>query len=179
MLCLFLKALQKTLSPEKPVLGEGKLEGCKDNHLYYHLGLVEEALGNADRARECFEKATLGTDEPAGVMYYNDQPADMIMYQGLAHLKLGQRDSAQQRFSRLMQYGEEHLNDEVKIEYFAVSLPDLTVFEDDYTLRNRAHCNYLIGLGNLGMGNADVAKKYFAKATELEKSHQMSRVYSL
>ncbi|MBQ8822301.1 MAG: DUF5107 domain-containing protein [Lachnospiraceae bacterium] len=160
-------------------LGEGKLEGCKDNHLYYHLGLVEEALGNTEKARECFELATLGTDEPAGVMYYNDQPADRLLYQGLAHLKLGQRTNAQQRFHRLTGYGEKHLEDEVKIEYFAVSLPDLTVFEDDYTLRNRAHCNYLIGLGNLGMGNQEIARKYFAKAAELESAHQMSRIYSL
>ena len=160
-------------------LGEGKLEGCKDNHLYYHLGLVEEALGNKESARDCFEKATLGTDEPAGVMYYNDQPADMIMYQGLAHERLGQRERAQQRFARLIKYGEEHIDDEVKVEYFAVSLPDLTVFEDDYTLRNKAHCNYLIGLGNLGMGNAEIAKSYFGRAVEIEGFHQMSRVYSL
>ncbi|MBQ7918811.1 MAG: DUF5107 domain-containing protein [Lachnospiraceae bacterium] len=160
-------------------LGEGKLEGCKDNHLYYYLGLVEEALGKKKCARDCFEKATLGTDEPAGVMYYNDQPADMIMYQGLAHKKLGQQEKAQQRFDRLTKYGEEHLSDEVKIEYFAVSLPDLTVFEDDYTLRNKAHCNYLIGLGNLGKGNKEAAKSFFNKAIELEASHQMSRIYSL
>ncbi len=160
-------------------LGEGKLEGCKDNHLYYHLGLVEEALGNADSAIACFDKATLGTDEPAGVMYYNDQPADMILYQGLAHLKLGQRENAQQRFARLTQYGAEHLNDEVRIDYFAVSLPDLTVFEDNYTLRNKSHCYYLLGLGNLGLGNKEIAGDYFEKAMELERSHQMSRIYSL
>ncbi len=158
-------------------LGEGKLEGCKDNHLYYHLGLVEEALGNMEIATECFAKATLGTDEPAGVMYYNDQPADMILYQGLAHAKLGRPDKAQQRFRRLTEYGRAHLEDEVKIEYFAVSLPDLTVFEDDYTLRNKAHCNYLLGLGNIGLGNMEEAKKYLTKAMEIESAHQMSRIY--
>lgn len=160
-------------------LGEGKLEGCKDNHLYYHLGLVHEVLGNVEQSEECYEKATLGTDEPAGVMYYNDQPADMILYQGLAHEKLGRMDKAQQRFERLIRYGQEHLEDEVRIEYFAVSLPDLTVFEDDYTLRNRAHCNYLLGLGELGRGDKEAAKAYFAKASALESSHQMSRIYSL
>lgn len=160
-------------------LGEGKLEGCKDNHLYYHMGLVQEALGNTGRARECFEMATLGTDEPAGVMYYNDQPADMIFYQGLAHEKLGEKDKALQRFTRLTKYGQEHLEDVVRIAYFAVSLPDLTVFEDDYTLRNKAHCNYLMGLGNLGMGNVEKAKDYFGRAAELEGFHQMSRIYSL
>ena len=69
-------------------LGEGRLEGTKDNHLYYHLGLALEAQGS-DGAAECFRKATLGDSEPAGAMFYNDQPADMIFYQGLAFQKAG------------------------------------------------------------------------------------------
>lgn len=48
-----------------------------------------ESLGKPEEARECFLRATTGTDEPAGAMYYNDQPADMIMYRGLAYQKLG------------------------------------------------------------------------------------------
>ena len=52
-------------------------------------------------------------------MYYNDQPADMILYQGLAFEKLGKTREAKSRFYRLIDYGEQHLNDEGKIEYFA------------------------------------------------------------
>ena len=32
-------------------LGEGKLEGTKDNHIYYHLGLTLESLGKPEEAR--------------------------------------------------------------------------------------------------------------------------------
>ena len=80
--------LKKHLYIQK-IFGEGKLEGTKDNHLFYHLGLALEAQGKHDEAKTCFETATIGTDEPAGAMYYNDQPADMILYQGLAFEKLG------------------------------------------------------------------------------------------
>ncbi|MDE6168670.1 MAG: tetratricopeptide repeat protein, partial [Acetatifactor sp.] len=83
-------------------LGEGKLEGTKDNHLYYHLGLALEAQGRVEEAEECYRKATVGTDEPAGAMYYNDQPADMILYQGLAYQKLGKVKEARSRFYRLI-----------------------------------------------------------------------------
>ena len=38
-------------------------------------GIYQEAC-----AEELLEKATTGTDEPAGMMFYYDQPADMIMY---------------------------------------------------------------------------------------------------
>ena len=158
-------------------LGEGKLEGTKDNHIYYDLGLALEAQGRKEEAAECFQKATLGTDEPAGAMYYNDQPADMILYQGLAHRKLGRIREANSRFYRLLDYGERHLEDQVKIEYFAVSLPDFLIFDEDYTAKNRAHCYYLMALGNIGLGDTEKAKGFLEKALAVEPSHMMCRVY--
>jgi tetratricopeptide (TPR) repeat protein len=158
-------------------LGEGKLEGTKDNHIYYHLGLVLEALGNRTEADECFAKAAVGSDEVAGAMYYNDQPADMILYQGLANLKLSRISQAKSRFYRLIDYGEQHVDDQVKIEYFAVSLPDFLIFEDDYTVKNKAHCYYLMALGNIGLNYIDKAKGLLEMTRSLEPSHMMSRVY--
>lgn len=158
-------------------LGEGKLEGTRDNHLYYHLGLALEGQGRTAEAEACFRNATLGTDEPAGAMYYNDQPADMILYQGLSYLKLGMAREARARFYRLIDYGERHLDDEVKIQYFAVSLPEFLIFDEDYTMRNRAHCYYLMALGNMGLGDPDKASAFLARAAAVEPSHMMCRVY--
>ena len=158
-------------------LGEGKLEGTKDNHIYYHLGLALEGQNRHEEALACYQLATIGTDEPASAMYYNDQPADMILYQGLALQKLGKPDAAKARFSRLSDYGKAHLEDIVKIDYFAVSLPDFLIFEDDYTLLNRVHCHYLIGLSALGLGNTAAAKEAFAKALALNPSHMMAHLY--
>jgi len=158
-------------------LGEGRLEGTKDNHLYYHLGLALEAQGRQQEAAECFEMAAVGTDEPAGAMYYNDQPADMILYQGLAHQKLGRRREANSRFYRLIDYGEQHLEDQVKLDYFAVSLPDFLIFEEDYTMRNKAHCCYLMALGRWGLGEQDKAARYLEETLQYEPSHGMARVY--
>ncbi len=150
------------ISPEN--LGEGKLEGTKDNHLYYHLGLCAQAQGKEDEAAAFFRLATEGVGEPAGAMYYNDQPAQMILYQGLAWQKLGNTAAANSSFYRLIDYGEAHLRDKVEIDYFAVSLPDFLVFDEDYTARNRAHCYYLMALGNLGLGKKEKAEEYFLKA---------------
>lgn len=152
-------------------LGEGKLEGTKDNDAYYYLGIVYEKLGDIKKAEECFKKATLGEGEPAGVMYYNDQPADMILYQGLANLKLGRKSEAVSKFYKLINYGEKHIFDKVRIGYFAVSLPDFLIFEDDLDLRNKVHCYFLIGLGNIGLGNLKEARTYLNKAANLDKNH--------
>lgn len=159
-------------------LGEGKLEGTKDNHIYYYLGIALEGQGRTEEASECFQTATVGTDEPAGAMYYNDQPADMILYQGLAFLKLGKIKEARSRFYRLIDYGEQHLEDQVKIEYFAVSLPEFLIFDEDYTARNRAHCYYLMALGNIGLGDREKADAYIREATAIEPSHMMCRIYA-
>jgi len=160
-------------------LGEGKLEGTKDNHLYYHLGLALEGQGKREEAKACYEAAAIGADEPAGAMYYNDQPADMILYQGLSYLKLGKVREAKSRFYRLIDYGEQHLEDRVQIGYFAVSLPDFLIFDEDYTAKNRAHCYYLMALGNLGLGNGEKAAAFLKEATAIEPSHMMCRVYEI
>lgn len=158
-------------------LGEGKLEGAKDNDIYYYLGCVLEKLQKETSARECYEKACVGTDEPAGMMYYNDQPADMILYQGLAYLKLEKEKEAKSRFSKLIDYGEKHLFDSVRIEYFAVSLPDFLIFDEDLNIKNQAHCYYLIGLGNLGLGDNKKADDAFEKVLKLDHNHMNCRRY--
>lgn len=153
-------------------LGEGKLEGAKDNHIYYYLGLAERCLNREEEARAYWTRAADGDEEPASAMYYNDQPADMILYEGLASLALGQTERAKSRFHKLISYGEKHYYDQVKIDYFAVSLPDLQLFEEDLTVRNRIHCDYLIGLGSYGMGNLRRAEKSYEAVLKADPSHQ-------
>lgn len=158
-------------------LGEGRLEGTKDNHLYYWMGLVKEHFGKEKEAMECWEKAALGAQEPAGMMYYYDQPADMILYQGMAKQKQGSKMEANSRFYKLIDYGEKHVRDKIKMDYFAVSLPDFLIFEEDLDKRNQAHCYYLMGLGKLGLGRKEEAKKDFDLALSLDSNHQNALIY--
>lgn len=153
-------------------LGEGKLEGAKDNDVYYYLGLAERQLGNEEAAVRCLERAAAGDEEPAGMMYYNDQPADLILYQGLANRALGREERARSRFHKLIRYGEKHYYDEGTIDYFSVSLPDLQLFDDDLTARNRVHCEYLIALGSFGLGDRARAEKCLQAVLEREHTHQ-------
>lgn len=126
---------------------------------------------------EYFRRAEQGNNEPAGVMYYYDQPADMILYQGLAHQELGDIKAAHACFNKLMDYGERHLNDQMKDDFFAVSLPDFLIFEDDMDQKNKAHCHYLMGLAHLGAGDEEIAKKQFDQALQYDPNHQNCRIY--
>jgi tetratricopeptide (TPR) repeat protein len=153
-------------------LGEGKLITSQDNDLYYYLGLGYEGLGENNKARAYFTKASEGLNEPSDAMYYNDQQPDKIFYKGLALLKLGKNAAAESTFNSLISYGEKHMSDKVKIDYFAVSLPDLLVWEEDLNVRNKIHCYYLIGLGYLGHQDLDRAKDFLSKALALNLNHQ-------
>ena len=158
-------------------LGEGRLEGTKDNHIYYYLGKVKYALGKPEESTKCMELAQMGEDEPAGAMYYYDQPADMILYKGLAKLEVGDKEGAYACFNKLMDYGERHLYDEMKNDFFAVSLPDFLIFDDDMNQKNKAHCHYLMGLANLGFADHAEAKKQFEQALTYDYNHQNCRIY--
>lgn len=160
-------------------LGEGKLAGAQENGIDYYLAVAYEGLGKTEEAVKHFIMASSGLDVPSSAMFYNDQPADTIFYQGLALLKLGREGEAKGRFNKLYDYGEKHLFDDVKIDYFAVSLPDFLVFDEDLNRKNVIHCRYLMGLGSLGLKNLDKAKKNLTMARDMDINHQGVMIHQL
>jgi tetratricopeptide (TPR) repeat protein len=153
-------------------LGEGKLPNALDNDIHYWLGLAAEAGGDRERAQHHFDRAAKGAGEPASAVYYNDQPPEMIFYQGLARQKLGREAEARGIFEKLIEYGRAHLDDAVTLDYFAVSLPTFLVFEEDLSLRNRIHCHYMLALGCLGLGDPARADEHFAAVLQLDAAQQ-------
>ena len=153
-------------------LGEGKLYGAQENDFYYLLGVAYDALGEKEKAVECWEKATKGPQEPAAAMYYNDAKPDKIFYQGLALYKLGREGEAHGRFYRLINYGKQHIFEKQVMDYFAVSLPDLLIWEDSLDVKNLIHCKYMLALGYYGMGDMEHALRYLGEVEALDNNHQ-------
>ncbi len=138
-------------------LGEGKLAGCLDNDIYYMLGLL---YSDSEKRKSALSLASRGKFELTSAMYYNDQPPEMMYYAALAINELGDTVRAQKRFDAFIEYAKNHYNDKIKIDYFAVSLPDFLIFDADLDKKNKVHCLYMEALGYLGKG-------YFSKAKEL------------
>ena len=157
-------------------LREGKLETVEENDLNYYKALAYKGLGDEAKANEFFIKATLGAKEPQQAFFYNDQQPDKIYYQGLAWKALGNQGKANSRFHALIKHGEYYLFEDCKIDYFAVSLPDLAIWEDDLNVRNQIHCNYVMGLGHLGLGHIEKAKEFLSRVLELDSNHQDSQL---
>jgi tetratricopeptide (TPR) repeat protein len=158
-------------------LGEGKLINAEENDVDYYKGLAYRGLNDVANARKHLERATQGSTEPQQAFFYNDQQPDKIFYQGLAWRALGNEAKAVNCFSKLVAHGEKHLFDDCKIDYFAVSLPDLAIWDDDLTKRNQIHCYYVMGLGYLGLGDAAKATEYLNKALALDLNHQGAQVH--
>ena len=157
-------------------LSEGKLEGAQENDFHYLLGLAFEGLGDLEKAREYWEMATSGPQEPAAAMYYNDAKPDKIFYQGMALLKLGRRDEANGRFYKLINYGKQHIFEKQKMDYFAVSLPDLLIWDDSLDVKNIIHCNYMLALGYIGLGDKKHGLKHLREVEKLDINHQGVRL---
>ena len=132
-------------------LGEGKLQGAQEQDFYWLLGCAHNGAGDSAKAQECWEKAAQGKLQPATALYYNDAKPEKIYYQGLALAKLGRKEEAEERFNSLLNFGKEHLNDHIVMDYFAVSLPDLAIWDEDLDVRNKENCQYLIDLGEKGL----------------------------
>ena len=139
-------------------LGEGKLYGAQDNDFLYFLGRYEEG--------------TEGPTEPAAAMYYNDAKPDKIFYAALCYRKLGQENKARSLFNKLINYGKQHIFEHQIMDYFAVSLPDLLIWEDSLDQKNIIHCKYMLALGYYGMGDTEKALRYLAEVEALDNNHQ-------
>ena len=57
------------------------------------------------------------------------------------------------------------------MDYFAVSLPDLLIWEDSLDLKNQIHCKYMLALGYYGLGDAEHGERYLQDVEALDINH--------
>ncbi|MBO6287761.1 MAG: hypothetical protein J6M94_04135, partial [Prevotella sp.] len=87
-------------------------------------------------------------------------------------LKLGRKGEANGRFYKLVNYGKQHIFEHITMDYFAVSLPDLLIWEDSLDVKNRIHCLYMLALGYYGLGERAKTNRYLAEVRQLDINHQ-------
>lgn len=135
-------------------LGEGRLHQAQENDIMYLLGEYAEG--------------TKGEAYPAAALYYNDRQPDMIYYAAQCYRRLGDEQNAELLFRRLVEYGESHLSDHVLLDYFAVSLPDLQIWEGDLDVMNHTHCHFMAALGYAGLHDEKQAQQHLCQARQLD-----------
>lgn len=129
--------------------------GGRDSQIYYFIATAYEALGDAKKAREFYEKSV---EQKQGW-------SEIAYYQGLTFRKLGKVDEAGKIFDGLIQSGKNSLESAPSLDFFA------KFGEKQSALVRNAEAHYLIGLGYLGKGNKEEARAEFKKALELNINH--------
>lgn len=148
-------------------LGEGKPPGESDARIHYHRGIALYALERQSEAREALELAA----GAGATRFCHEPPPDEAYHRGLACASLGRANDAEILFEQLVAYGEQHRGDDVQIDYFAVSLPDFLLFDENPARRNRIDCEYMIALGLLGLGHRARGRDHLERVLELDPAH--------
>lgn len=168
-------------------LGEAKHPLANQSDIYYWNGVALDAGGDTLAARHSWEQASAhrGDFQLMRVTSFSE----MSYYNGLALLRLGRLEEANDLLQRLVEFAVALRTEEPKFDYFATSLPQMLLFEDDARKRNAVRGDFIeaqarIGLGDVAAGRelldrvltADPNNAYAADSiAELELQSQAAR----
>lgn len=142
-------------------LGEGKHLLTLERDLDYLSGLAAEHIGNTLLAQQCWHAAAA----PLPSIGYHS------FFQALAEKKLGHLDAARNTLTALAEFAHTQSSIQPQIDYFATSLPNFLLFDDDLALRNRIECAFLTALAHLGLGQTESATRQLDQVLADDPNH--------
>ncbi|QHM73258.1 DUF5107 domain-containing protein [Mixta intestinalis] len=160
-------------------LGEGRLPGQSDNDIWYLLGWCAQQQQRGARAQACWQQALQGGSSLEAGRYYNDQPVDYLFYQAMSQAATGDTASAQQQFQRFIKWAQNHRDDVIEPDFFAVSLPDLIALDGDARSIQRQHCLFVEALGHLGLGDIAAFTRLTDELLALNPAHDKAHLLRL
>lgn len=142
-------------------LGEGKHLLTRETHVDYFAGLALSGMGREDEARQCWTRAADDDGPITWLSYYRAMSLDV----------LGRKQEAASLLNHMRDFSRKQMEAEVKIDYFATSLPNLLLFEDDFQKRNQVDCLFLLALSELGLRNHERAVELLNQVLSLDCNH--------
>jgi tetratricopeptide (TPR) repeat protein len=142
-------------------LGEGKHLLTLERDLDYFSGFAAQALGDADLARRY--RTTAAAPLPTvGIHSY---------FQALALRALGADAAGRAVLTSLAELAEQLIEAEPRIDYFATSLPNLLLFDDDIGKRNRVDALLMRALVSHGLGDGEAAMRQLEQVLDEDPNH--------
>lgn len=128
-------------------LGEGKHLLTLERDLDYYSGIAAQKLGESALADRYWNAAAAPLPSSSIHSYF----------QARALMAIGESAAAREIFQELARFAEEKMAMIPKIDYFATSLPNLLLFDDDLKKRNRIESTVLAALASDGLGEGEKA----------------------
>ena len=142
-------------------LGEGKHLLTLERDLDYYSGLAAQKLGELSIAHRYWTAAAAPVPS-LGVYSY---------FQARALMALGDSAAAREVFLKLGHFATELMKTVPKIDYFATSLPNLLLFDDDLEKRNRIESMVLRALAKDGLGEREKAVELLEEVIAEDANH--------
>ena len=142
-------------------LGEGKHLLTSETHLDYFAGLALSQMGREDEARTYWTRAAADDSPITWLSYYRAMSLEV----------LGRKEEAASLVRQMSDFAQKQMEAEVKIDYFATSLPNLLLFEDDLRKRNEVDCLFVLALSELGVRKPERAMELLNQVLSLDCNH--------
>jgi tetratricopeptide (TPR) repeat protein len=130
----------------------------------YWIGQAMKALGRDEEAHKYFSLSAAETGDFSEMAVTSHSP--LSYYRGLSLRELGHNDQAAELFTSLKAFAESMLTQPAQIDYFATSLPNLLVFDEDLQARRDSEMHLLIAMAHQGLGDLEAARASLAKVID-------------
>ena len=136
----------------------------------YWIGLSLRALGRKTDARAAFEASAAEAGDFSEMAVTAHSP--LCWFRGLSLRELGRESEATALFKDLLAFATARIGQPAKIDYFATSLPNLLVFEEDLQQRRDTEYRLLVALAHHGLGHLDDATRMLELVTAFNRADQ-------
>lgn len=142
-------------------LGEGKHLLTVERDLDYFSGAAADRMGQAETARAYWNAAAAPLHASSVHAYFR----------ALALRALGEEKKSRAALEDLARFADEKAKEIPRIDYFATSLPNMLLFDDDLKKRNQIEATVLLGLSAHGLGEHAKAVELLQRATAEDPNH--------
>lgn len=144
--------------------------------LNYWIGRSFTALGREADARDAYHASASESGDFAEMSVTAHSP--LSWYRGLSLHALGRDDEACALFQDLLSFATARIGQPAKIDYFATSLPNLLVFEEDLQQRRDAEHRLLAAFAYHGLGRFDEASRLLGEVLAFNRADQRAQELS-
>jgi tetratricopeptide (TPR) repeat protein len=164
---LFFSALQ---TPEN--LGEARHLLANQSDVYFWLGEACAAAGEKEKARHWWLKASTfrGDFQEMSVRAFSE----MTYYSAVSLERLGKTVQAKKAFRELLAHARKLARSELKVDYFATSLPTMLLFDDDLQDRQARTARFMEAQALCGLGQLKAAERVCAGVLGQDPAHALA-----